>query len=191
MNFDSHASRVVDRVVELVNVATPGDRRGRPYAVPAGRELVAALGQVTAAGAGSRRRSPQDAEVTALVAVAEQARPIFEHVQAGRLDAAATTANGLLARYRPTPYLDHHDGEPWHLHFHGAADADPSGWGGGIAVALASVLGSEYADRLGVCEASACDRVFVDVSRNGARRYCSLACQNRVKAAAHRARAAR
>jgi predicted RNA-binding Zn ribbon-like protein len=33
-----------------------------------------------------------------------------------------------------------------------------------------------------------CDRVFVDVSRNGTRRFCSETCQNRVKVAAHRAR---
>jgi predicted RNA-binding Zn ribbon-like protein len=33
-----------------------------------------------------------------------------------------------------------------------------------------------------------CDRVFVDVSRNGTKRFCSTACQNRPKAAAFRAR---
>jgi predicted RNA-binding Zn ribbon-like protein len=53
---------------------------------------------------------------------------------------------------------------------------------------MATVLGSEYADRLGVCAAPACDRVFVDVSRNGTKRFCTEACQSRVKAAAHRAR---
>ncbi|MFC6935784.1 CGNR zinc finger domain-containing protein [Actinomadura yumaensis] len=34
-----------------------------------------------------------------------------------------------------------------------------------------------------------CDRVYVDTSRNGTRRFCSTACQNRVKTAAFRARA--
>ena len=53
---------------------------------------------------------------------------------------------------------------------------------------LVRELFQEYADRLGVCSAPECDRVFVDVSRNGTRRFCSTACQNRVKAAAHRAR---
>ncbi|WP_456236959.1 CGNR zinc finger domain-containing protein [Actinomadura physcomitrii] len=33
------------------------------------------------------------------------------------------------------------------------------------------------------------DRVYVDTSRNGKRRFCSTACQNRVKTAAFRARA--
>jgi len=43
-------------------------------------------------------------------------------------------------------------------------------------------------DRLGVCTAPRCDRVYVDTSRNGTRRYCSTSCQNRVKTAAFRAR---
>jgi len=41
---------------------------------------------------------------------------------------------------------------------------------------------------LGVCTAPRCDRVYVDTSRNGTRRFCSTACQNRVKAAVFRER---
>jgi predicted RNA-binding Zn ribbon-like protein len=55
-------------------------------------------------------------------------------------------------------------------------------------LALAYVLGSPGRDRLGVCSAAGCDRVFIDRSRNGARRFCSAACQSRTKAAAFRAR---
>ena len=44
------------------------------------------------------------------------------------------------------------------------------------------------AGRLGVCAAERCDRVYVDLSRNGAKRFCSTACQNRAKAAAFRVR---
>jgi predicted RNA-binding Zn ribbon-like protein len=51
-----------------------------------------------------------------------------------------------------------------------------------------AVLDCEYADRLGVCSAESCDRVFVDTSRNGTRRFWSTACQNRIKAAAFRHR---
>jgi predicted RNA-binding Zn ribbon-like protein len=186
MNFGSHTDRVVGAAVEIVNVATPGWCRGRRFEVPTGADLAEALRDATRSGA--RTRPLRQSELAALVEVARRARPVFEQMQDGRPDAAAATANELLAHYRPTPYLDRHDGEPWHLHFHGNPEADVSGWGGGIAVALAGVLGSEHADRLGVCEAPACDRVFVDVSRNGTRRFCSTACQNRVKVAAHRAR---
>ena len=72
-----------------------------------------------------------------------------------------------------------------------AADAEwaPS-WAAPMATGLAIVLGNPAVDRLGLCNAPVCDRVYIDVSRNGTRRFCSTACQNRVKAAAFRARKA-
>lgn len=89
---------------------------------------------------------------------------------------------------RHSPELDRHDGEPWHLHYTAADGTLVNGWAAGCATGLAVVLGSSLCDRLGVCTAPACDRVFVDTSRNGTRRFCSTSCQNRVKAAAFRHR---
>ncbi len=188
MNFGSHTDEVIAAAAALVNVATPGERRGRPYAVPTGNDLTTVIGQALLE---ARRRTapPPASRVPAFVELAAAVRPVFELVDQERFDEAAETVNELLARYQPAPFLDRHDGQPRHLHFPGRAAADRSGWGGGISVGLATVLGGDYADRLGVCSAPACDRVFVDVSRNGTRRFCSTHCQNRVKAATHRARA--
>ncbi|WP_243866864.1 CGNR zinc finger domain-containing protein [Actinophytocola oryzae] len=45
------------------------------------------------------------------------------------------------------------------------------------------------ADRMRVCDAEGCQNAFVDLSRNGSRRFCSSrACGNRTHAAAYRAR---
>ena len=187
MNFDSHADLVVSAAVKLVNVVTPGSRRGRPYEPPMGPALREAISDALVAARNV------DVPVTAaraasLVAVGVAVRPVFEHLARGDVDRAARLVNRLLQTYQPAPELQSHDGQPWHLHFHGGQRADPSGWGGGMSVGLAIVVGGRFADRLGVCQASACDRVYVDVSKNGTRRFCSTACQNRVKAAAHRAR---
>ena len=186
MHFGSHLDDIVAVTAALVNVATPGERQGRPYAVPAGDELVERV--QSALRVGDRRSQAPAALMPQFVELAEGVRPVFEHMDAGDTDAAARTVNELLTRYRPTPFLEKHGGDPWHVHFHGPAAADRTEWGGSVATGLATVLGSGQADRLGVCAAPACDRVFVDVSRNGNRRFCSEACQNRVKAAAHRAR---
>jgi predicted RNA-binding Zn ribbon-like protein len=43
------------------------------------------------------------------------------------------------------------------------------------------------ARRLGVCAGDACVDVYVDVSPAGRRRYCSITCQNRVRARTYRA----
>ena len=126
-------------------------------------------------------------EAAELCFVAAELRGVFEAVCTG----AGTTrppVNALLVRTGARPELERHDGEPWHLHFHAADNSLPNGWAAGCATGLAVVLGGELHDRLGVCTAPRCDRVYVDTSRNGTRRYCSTSCQNRVKTAAFRAR---
>ncbi|MBF8192938.1 CGNR zinc finger domain-containing protein [Nonomuraea sp. K274] len=78
-------------------------------------------------------------------------------------------------------------GEP-HLHFY-SHDADvvsraKDTSAGGLAMAMSFAGGR----RLGRCDREGCATVYVDTSRNGRRRFCSLACANRVNVAAHRAR---
>ncbi|WP_285775532.1 CGNR zinc finger domain-containing protein [Microtetraspora sp. NBRC 13810] len=175
--------------VGLVNVLTPGERRGRPYLPPVGAEGGA---EVT----GTLRLAAKDAwevsepELAAFAEAAVELRAVFTAVDAGDIDAAARQVNRLMEENAARPHLDRHDGEHWHLHFHGAHGDRVRNWVASGATALAIVLGSDLYDRLGVCTAPACDRVYVDVSRNGTRRFCSTACQNRVKSAAFRARTA-
>ncbi|MEV5573737.1 CGNR zinc finger domain-containing protein [Spirillospora sp. NPDC052269] len=187
MEFNSHSDRVVTAAVELVNSLTPGERRGRPYTPPSD------LGERSAAALAIWGEDTEDARFTEaqldeLAVVAARLREVFEAVADGDVDGAAERVNRLLEDTQARPRLARHDGEPWHLHFHGADDGLTAEYGGPCATGLAVVLGGELYDRLGVCTAPACDRVYVDTSRNGTRRYCSTACQNRVKTAAFRAR---
>ena len=180
---------VVAVAVRLVNVLTPGDAHGRPYSPPAAGDLPAAVAGALQPGGKSRRAITED-ETAEFGMVAGALRAVFEAVATGHLDEAAREVNALLALTGARPQLDRHDGEPWHLHFHGSSDSLVTGWAAGCATGLAVVLGSDLYGRLGVCTAERCDRVFVDTSRNGTRRFCSAACQSRVKAAAFRARQA-
>jgi predicted RNA-binding Zn ribbon-like protein len=115
-------------------------------------------------------------------------RGVFEAMEDGRVDDAATAVNKLLRETGARPQLDRVPGEPWQVHFHGSDDTYGVGWTAGCATALALAVGSELAGRLGVCTAPHCDRVYVDASRNSVRQFCSAPCQSRVKAAAFRAR---
>ncbi|MFC5181292.1 CGNR zinc finger domain-containing protein [Actinomadura harenae] len=188
MDYNSHSDRVVTAAVELVNVLTPGERRGRRYEPPSDpRERSDAANAVWGDAGDDTRRT--EAELAELAAVALRLREVFEAVAGGDVDDAAARVNRMLDDTAARPRLARHDGEPWHLHFHGADSGLTAEWGGPCATGLAVVLGSELHDRLGVCTAPVCDRVYVDTSRNGTRRYCSTACQNRVKTAAFRARA--
>ncbi|WUH95210.1 CGNR zinc finger domain-containing protein [Streptomyces sp. NBC_00433] len=123
-----------------------------------------------------------------LADTAGELRAGFEAVAAGRLDDAGEALNALLPANGARPQLDRGPDGRRQVHFHGREDSFAVGWGAACATGLAMLLGGDLADRLGVCSAPACDRVYVDTSRSAARRFCSTACQNRTKAAAFRAR---
>jgi predicted RNA-binding Zn ribbon-like protein len=174
---------LLDASVALVNALTDGEARGREYDAPEGAERVGAVRAVLNAG------PDLDAEAAdRLAATARELRTVFEAVAADQLDDAARALNALLRDTGARPQLDRAPGEPWQVHFHGADDSYAIGWSAGCATGLAMAVGGDYAGRLGVCAAPRCDRVYVDTSRNAGRQFCSTACQNRVKAAAFRAR---
>ncbi|MEU4830674.1 CGNR zinc finger domain-containing protein [Streptosporangium sp. NPDC023615] len=185
MDFNSHTDAIVRMAVGLVNELTPGEKRGRAF--PAPRDLVTAATEGLRTGYPGQRRVTEE-EARELAGTAARLRTVFDAVTGGDIDAAALQVNALLDETRARPLLERHDGEPWHLHFHGRGVTVAGDLAASCATGLAIVLGSEFHDRLGVCTAPHCDRVYVDVSRNGTRRFCGTACQNRVKTAAFRAR---
>lgn len=181
MKFDSYTDRVVGLAAALVNALTPGEHGGRPVrAGEAGRaeRCAAVLG-----------RPVTDAEAAQLAELATRLRPVFTAAEAGAVDQVAGQVNALLQDYRSFPQLSRHDGEPWHLHFPSSVTGPGTEWGAACATGLAVVVDGQASERLGVCRAEGCDRVYVDVSRNASRRFCSETCLNRTKVAAFRARA--
>jgi predicted RNA-binding Zn ribbon-like protein len=187
VNFTSHVDAVVTVAVSLVNGLTPGESRGRSYQPPIGEDQHATVTAALRTGL-SDARPVTAQEAVDLGVTAAQLRVVFDAVDGGDVDAAARQLNTMLADTGARPQLDRHDGEPWHLHFHGSTDSLAQGWAASCATGLAVVVGAELYERLGVCTAPRCDRVYVDVSRNGTRKFCSTSCQNRVKAATFRAR---
>ncbi|GAA2036694.1 hypothetical protein GCM10009839_42120 [Catenulispora yoronensis] len=188
MLFDSHVELLLDAAVSFVNELTDGERRGKPFTAPAGAALPAAARRAIPS---AEPRIPEslpadDAEL--LAQAARVMRDVFEAVEEGRVDDAAAAVNRLLRESGARPQLDRVPGEPWALHFHGSDDSYGIGWTSGCATALALAVGSALAGRLGVCRAPHCDRVYVDMSKNSVRQFCSAPCQSRVKAAAFRAR---
>jgi predicted RNA-binding Zn ribbon-like protein len=186
--LDSHTLRRAQAAADLANALVPGLRRGRPFAAPEdGAELLERTNAVI--GAHARLEVDLD-DARGLQRSAAQFSEVFTALEAGRQDTAAEKLNDMIAEYGARPTLIRHDGEPWHLHYHPADTPRVAGLSGGFAVGLAILVGTGRADRLGTCSADACDRAYVDASRNGTKRFCSTACQNRAKTAAFRARQA-
>jgi predicted RNA-binding Zn ribbon-like protein len=186
--FDSHVELLLDAAVSFVNDLTDGERRGRPFTAPRDGELPAAATRAVPATARKLPEALPAEDAEHLAHAARVMRGVFEAMEDGRADDAAGAVNRLLRETGARPQLDRVPGEPWAVHFHGADDSFAIGWTAGCATALALAVGSELAGRLGVCRAPHCDRVYVDMSKNSVRQFCSAACQSRVKAAAFRAR---
>ncbi|MET0579407.1 MAG: CGNR zinc finger domain-containing protein, partial [Ilumatobacteraceae bacterium] len=121
-------------------------------------------------------------DVPAFLALAGRLRAVFADLDSGDVDAAAARLNDLLADHPAQPHLAREDGR-WRLHHHPIDAALVPMWTSICAEGLARAIGEGHADRLGTCAGGDCDRVFLDVSKNASRRFCSTACQNRTKAA--------
>lgn len=191
MEATRHTTSAVQMVVDVVNELTPGHTRGRPTASPTGAALRAAVAASLTERPNRARdwELADDAEHERLRDLAARWRGAVTAAAAGP-DAVAPLVNALLRDAPVAPTLVDHDGEPWHLHAHDDDAGPAAALAATAALALAVVLSDGALDRLGECDAAACDRVYVDTSRNGSRRYCSGACQARAKTAAYRARRA-
>jgi predicted RNA-binding Zn ribbon-like protein len=187
--FDVHLDALLDVSVRLVNGLTGSWSRGRPHQPPEGPDRVAVVADALA---GDARRRPEVSaeEAVQLSDTAELLRQVFDLVTHGDVDGAAAVVNALMVDTGARPELIPLGDGTWDLHFRGKDHSLSVGWAAGCATALAVALGSELGGRVGRCDAVRCDQVFVDQSRNRVRRFCSLACQNRMKSAAFRNRGA-
>lgn len=125
---------------------------------------------------------PTSRDVNAVRALRPALRQIFEM-------RSVSAANELVAASHLAPKLVQHDELPWHFHLHGADATLPEWIAGHAAYALLAVIEGGGSSRLRRCAAPECHAVFVDLSRNHSRRYCSpTVCGNRAHVAAHRDR---
>lgn len=162
MRFDHYANRAAELAAELVNAVDDRELL----------DLAASLGEgvrVTKATAARMRE------------LADELRPIFAAADPIR------EVNRALARLTVAPRVTQHDDRGPHLHFDPPGASVTDRLRANTVLGLAAVVCDE-SDRLGVCEATGCEVVFVDTSRNGRRRFCSDTCANRFHVAAHRAR---
>jgi len=126
------------------------------------------------------------AQARALRPWAEHLRTVFE---ADSEAERAQRAGALLIAADCRPRLVRHgDGLPFHLHY-APLRTDLVGRAKAFTAAgLAHLIDDGHGSRLGICHRAGCGTAFIDTSRNGRRRFCSVRCANRVNVANHRAR---
>lgn len=127
-------------------------------------------------------------DVAALRAFQSELTSVIDASARGDGSAVVDQLNVLLSRYPVRPWISGHDASTWHLHV--------SDRGAPVATVLAAealfgltLLVTELgADRLGRCNASPCERAFLDLTTNRTRQYCSTRCATRTNVAAYRSR---
>jgi predicted RNA-binding Zn ribbon-like protein len=113
-----------------------------------------------------------------------------EFMRLDAIQARMDLVNSLLLTAGSIPQLVTHPSDMT-PHFHYTMDdaAFSSKITALSAVGLARLMSTETEERLRVCDGPGCEKVFIDVSKNGSRRYCdSQTCGNRLHAARYRAR---
>ncbi|MGH9210192.1 MAG: CGNR zinc finger domain-containing protein [Acidimicrobiales bacterium] len=183
MQLDSYDDGGLLTALAIVNALAIGHAFGRP--APTGDRLEA-MAQVLSTDPTSAAMLRGE-DVPGFVVLAEQLRGVFDELDRDDVDAAAARLNDMLAAHPAHPHLAKEDGR-WRVHHHSSDAALVPMTTSICAEGLARFIGAGHAARVGVCNAASCDRVYVDLSKNGSRLFCSTACQNRVKAAAFRQR---
>ncbi|MEO5921452.1 MAG: CGNR zinc finger domain-containing protein, partial [Pseudolysinimonas sp.] len=105
-------------------------------------------------------------------------------------DEAVVIVNKMLADARALPHLARHDDFDWHLHGTEPDAPFAERVRVEIALALVDVIRTGEKGRMRVCGADNCEGLFVDMSRNGSKRFCSVRCGNRMNMVAFRERQA-
>ncbi len=139
------------------------------------------------ADAPAQRARATRRDLVALRLLRDRLVRIFEAVDAGHPRDAVHRLNALLVEHPIRPQISGHDDEDWHLHLTERGDV-AARYAANAVMGLSVLITQLGVDRLGVCAASGCRRVFVDTSTNRSRRYCSERCATRANVAAYRAR---
>lgn len=180
MEPTEHLEASLAAAIALANVFGAPARQGRP-AAPPDDEAVRGVLRLT-----TNRTVPIE-----LHEYETGARQLYDALDLlPDVDGAVELVNDLLRRTHAAPQLTREPGQLWHLHFASPGVSVATGWLAEFATAVAMLLGSHDSERLRRCAAERCDDLFLDSTKNRTQRFCSTACQNRTKVAAHRARTA-
>jgi predicted RNA-binding Zn ribbon-like protein len=176
MAFDHDTVLALQAAVTLVNSAE------EPDTLTGQDDLDAFYAEFGYTGARTR-------DADELAAVRALRAPLRTLLTADR-DSAVEIVNRTLAEHRAVPQLLRHDGFDYHIHAVDGGSPLDVRIAVETAMAMIDMIRADEMSRFSVCADETCRGVVVDFSRNRSRRFCSVACGNRVAAAAYRARKA-
>lgn len=179
MHFAPDTEEALEFVVALANTAAGASRTGD--------DELTTVDQLRALLAGYTYSGRIDHDKTELAAVRETRSQLREVWTLNR-DDAVEAVNRMLREAHALPYLTRHDGSDWHIHATEPGAPLAERIRVEAALALIDVIRMNETSRQRVCTADHCTGLFLDLSRNSSKRFCSIRCGNRVNMIAYRAR---
>ncbi|BDZ50296.1 hypothetical protein GCM10025867_25370 [Frondihabitans sucicola] len=179
MHFAPDTDEALAFAVALANTVAGASRSGVDE-LPDPASLTALLDAYSYTG----RFDRDEQELAAVRDTRDLLRSIFSMDR----DSAVAAVNGMLQDAKALPQLVRHGAYDWHLHATEPQAPLDERVRAEIGLALVDVLRSDEQGRMRLCAAPDCDGVFVDLSRNGSKRFCSVRCGNRMNMVAFRSR---
>ena len=127
-------------------------------------------------------------DYSAELAAVRDLRPTLERFWAVDKDTAVDIVNRVLRESNALPQLVKHDQLDYHIHAVPSHAPLAERMAVEAAMAIADVIRADELGRLQVCGAEDCRDVYIDLSKNRSRRFCTTSCGNRANVAAYRAR---
>lgn len=136
-----------------------------------------------------RARSASGSSLRRLIESLGDLKELMDALLNVSLEQATARVNEELTEVRFTPLIAAHDGLGPHMHWtDGSARFDDQVIAD-IMISLAFELCENGVDRFGRCDATDCESIFFDTTRNRSRRFCAdPRCASRTHTADHRAR---
>jgi predicted RNA-binding Zn ribbon-like protein len=179
--FAPDTEEALDFVVALANTAAGASRTGTDELAD-----VDGLAKLLGGYVYSGRIDHDEAELVAVRETRDLLRQVWTLDPGDAVDAV----NRMLREAGALPYLTRHDGSDWHIHATEPGAPLAERIRVEAALALIDVIRTNETGRLRVCGADDCTGIFIDLSKNGSKRFCSVRCGNRVNMVAFRARKA-
>ena len=180
MHFAPDTENSLAFAVDLVNT--------HPGATKSGEDELSTTAQLDALLTLHKYSGRVDHDATELAEVRETRRR-FRDLWTISRDDAVIEVNAMLRDASALPYLVRHDAFDWHLHATPQDAPLAERIRVEVALALIDVIRTAENWRMRECAAPDCTGVFVDLSRNGSKRFCSVRCGNRMNMIAFRERA--
>jgi predicted RNA-binding Zn ribbon-like protein len=185
--FDDYTSLSLNIAVDLANTLLPmtgGDTLEREEDL---RDFLRAHDEaVSAADEPAARWHVNAAQVRETRELRDTLRVIFEFAATEPARAVAALDAGLIAS-GAMPRMSHRDG--WPYRYFTSTRLDCASWLAATTLTGMAAMLSEYGGRrLGTCTADSCRAVYLDLSKNTSKVYCSQTCAHRQSVAAFRAR---